>query len=139
MPKGMDVIDVLSASLFVTAAASNVVLGVLFFLNVIGVIYLLVGWACWWVARGIWRHWRQNRDVWWVGVVLAILNLVSLGYPVPNLTPWMLFVLHVLTDIQVANAAIGLTALAYFVARRRQFGIGVHGTTGYKDPRSRGA
>lgn len=58
-----------------------------------------------------------------MGVLLAALSVVTPFFPVPNLTPFL---------PNGAGALVGLGALAYLIVRRRQFGVGVRGTTGYE-------
>jgi len=119
----VDVLDGLAAVLYAQAGIIDILLGAWFLLTVIlawlGIILLLLGLGALWVFVGIVE---RNGDVWWVGVLLAVLCFVTLVYPVPNLTAYL---------PNSVGALVGLGALAYLILRRRRFGIGVQGTTGY--------
>ena len=109
--------------MFALAGISNFDVGLFFLATVIlawlAMILILLGLAAWWVAKGIWE---RNGDVWWVGVILAAMSIVTPVVPVPNLTPYL---------SNGVGAVVGILALAYLVVRRRRFRIGVKGTTGY--------
>ena len=115
----MDVLDGLAAVLYAQAGIFDFLLGALLLLTGLGIILVLLGLGAFWVVVGIVE---RNRDVWWVGVLLAVLSIVTPVFPLPNLTPYL---------PNSVGALVGLGALAYFVVRRKRFGIGVHGTTGY--------
>ena len=119
----VDVWDGLAAILYAQAGIFDILLGAWSLLTVrlagLGIVLLLLALGSFWVVQGIVD---RNGGVWWVGVALAVLSLMTPLLPVPNLTPYL---------PNSLGALVGLGALAYWVVRRRSFGLGVHGATGY--------
>lgn len=123
MARDADVVDALAAALFAVSGVFDFLIAAFllasFVLALFGIFLVLLGLGAWWVAKGILQ---RNGEVWWLGVALAVLSLLTPFVPVPNLTPYL---------PNWIGALVALVALAYLILRRRRFGIGVRGTSGY--------
>ncbi len=133
MANDRDALDMSMATVFVVGGAVNLLVGALFlaYSLLLSTLYFVAGPVCLWVAWGIWR---SEAQVWSVGIVLSLLNLlppdlIPPGWPLPHLTPWVILLVGY-AYAQIISGAIGVAAATYFVTRSRRFRIRVSAVAG---------